>query len=233
MNTESIADIQELSETVSRGPGQCIFSEGVILAADPHGARAEALRSLRTQLMERHLRLGRRAIALCSPGAGAGTSFMAANLAVAFARAGANTLLIDANMRDPAVQDFIVPAQPVAGLAQCLAGNGNCADFIQGNAAPNLSILYSGGPDAAALDRLSGPSFPALMARCMRDFDLVIADTPPANRHADVLRIAAAAGHALLVLRKHVSFMADADMLIGQLAASRAGVAGIVLNEGP
>lgn len=208
------------------------FSDSVILFSEPAGPRAEVLRLLRTQLTERHIRLGRRAIAVCGAGTGVGVSFMATNLAVAFARAGANTLLIDANMREPAIQTFIVPDRRLPGLAQCLAGEG-CGGLaaVQANVLPNLSILYSGGPEAEALEKLSGPRFQALMAMCMRDFDFVIIDTPPAGRYADVLHIAAAARHGLVVLRKHVSFLDDADTLINQLRASRAGIAGIVLNE--
>src|SRR3546814_18316790 len=78
------------------------------------------LRSLRTQLLERHVRCGRRALTVCGARTGVGISFMAANLAVAFSRAGANTILFDANMRHPAVQRFIIPERPVAVLSQIL-----------------------------------------------------------------------------------------------------------------
>lgn len=233
MNTQ-IAEVPDVAawEKFGEKPGGFTLSPDIILAAVPDGPRAEALRSLRTQLMERHLRRGKRAIAVCGPGEGVGVSFMAANLAVGFARAGANTLLIDANMRHPAIHDFIVPDRPVSGLAQCLAPHWDgYAGAIQANVIPNLSVLYSGGPDGEALEKLSGPRFQPLMAMCMRDFDFIIADTPPANLYADVLRIAAAAGHGLIVLRKHLSFVDDADALVGQLGASRVGVAGIVLNE--
>src|SRR3546814_8045074 len=85
------------------------LSDDIVLEAKPEGQRAEMLRSLRTPLLERHVRCGRRALTVCGASTGGGISFMAANLAVAFSRAGANTLLIDANMRNPAVQRFIIP----------------------------------------------------------------------------------------------------------------------------
>lgn len=234
MMVTQMADVPDVAAWDPRGEkaGGFTLSGAIILATDPDGHRAEVLRSLRTQLMERHLRRGKRAIAICGPGEGVGVSFMAANLAVGFARAGANTLLIDANMRQPAIQDFIVPDRPVSGLAQCLSPDWDgYAGAIQANVISNLSVLYSGGPDGQALEKLSGPRFQPLMAMCMRDFDFIIADTPPANRYADVLQVAAAAGHGLIVLRKHLSFVDDADALIGQLGGSRVGVAGIILNE--
>src|SRR3546814_7101844 len=102
------------------------------------------LRSLRTQLLERHVRCGRRALTVCGASTGVGISFMAANLAVAFSRAGANTLLIDANMRHPAVQRFIIPDRPVAGLSQSLTLGGESLEgAICNGVSGNLSVLYS------------------------------------------------------------------------------------------
>ncbi|MCF8708558.1 CpsD/CapB family tyrosine-protein kinase [Rhizorhapis sp. SPR117] len=207
------------------------LSKGIILAADGDGPRAEALRSLRTQLMERHLKRGRRAIAVCGPGEGVGTSFMAANLAFAFARAGVRTLLIDTNLRCPAIHQFIVPGQPVSGLDQCLSLQGaSFADAVQNDVITNLSVIYSGGPATDALEKLSGPRFQPLMDMCIRDFDVCIVDTPPANRYADALRITAVAGYGLIVLRKHVSFVQDVDTLTAQIGATGARVIGAVLN---
>lgn len=204
------------------------LSPDILLAADAHGRGAEALRSLRTQIIDRHMKRGRRGLAVCAPGAGVGKSFLAANLAVAFARAGARTLLIDADMRAPSIQRFIQPDRPLGGLGQRLRGEGG---EIQGEAIPNLSVLYSGGVMPDALERLSGPAFQPLIDMCLRDFDITICDTPPASLYADALRIASVVGDALVVLRKHVSFIEDADALLAQLRAAQAGVVGCVLNE--
>src|SRR3546814_15275006 len=66
---------------------------------------------------------------------------------------------------------------------------------------------------------------------CMRDYDITLIDTPPSNQYADVLRVAAATGYALIVARKHVTFMQDVDALTAQLNASQVSVAGMVLND--
>src|SRR3546814_14507530 len=74
------------------------LSDDIVLEAKPDGQRAEMLRSLLTQLMERQVRCGRRALTVYGASTGDGISFMAANRDVALSRAGANTSLIDANM---------------------------------------------------------------------------------------------------------------------------------------
>lgn len=203
----------------------------IILHAEPDGPRAEALRALRTQIMERHLKAGRRSLAVCGASAGTGISFIAANLAVAFARAGANTLLIDANLRDPAAERFIAPDRALPGLRQWLSGGDEEESLpIQGQAQPNLSVLYAGGAAPDALEMLSTARFQQLVEDAMRGFDISIIDTPPANRHADALRIAAVARHALIVARRHMSFMQDIGLLADQLRAGGARIAGTVLS---
>src|SRR3546814_5042663 len=100
---------------------------------------------------------------------------MAANLAVAFSRAGANTLLIDANMRHPAVQRFIIPDRPVAGLSQSLTSGGESLEgAICNGVSGNLSVLYSGGAVPDALEKLSARRFQALIDMCMRDYDITL-----------------------------------------------------------
>src|SRR3546814_3953139 len=75
------------------------LSDDIVLEAKPEGQRAEMLRSLRTQLLERHVRCGRRALTVCGASTGVGISFMAANLAVAFSRSEAHTSELQSLMR--------------------------------------------------------------------------------------------------------------------------------------
>src|SRR3546814_646140 len=174
------------------------LSDDIVLEAKPEGQRAEMLRSLRTQLLERHVRCGRRALTVCGASTGVGISFMAANLAVAFSRAGANTLLIDANMRHPAVQRFIIPDRPVAGLSQSLTSGGESLEgAICNGVSGNLSVLYSGGAVPDALEKLSARRFQALIDMCMRDYDITLIDTPPSNQYAHCLRVAGRKGYTL------------------------------------
>src|SRR3546814_20994887 len=97
--------------------------------------------------------------------------------------------------------------------------------------AGNLLVLYSCGAVPDALEKLSARRFQALIDMCMRDYDITLIDTPPSNQYADVLRVAAATGYALIVARKHVTFMQDVDALTAQLNASQVSVAGMRSEE--
>src|SRR5258706_15677072 len=74
-----------------------------VVAYEPFHPRAEELRALRTQLLMRWSNAGarHRALAIASPGAREGRSYVAANLAVVFSQLGERTLLVDADLRTP------------------------------------------------------------------------------------------------------------------------------------
>src|SRR6185369_12392465 len=135
----------------------------LVTIAEPNGVQAEAIRALRTHLMAQHINEGCRAISVCAATSGVGSSFVAANLAVALSQIGLNTLLVDANLRRPGLDGFIPTGQPVNGLRQFLSSaDPNVGDHIQIDVLPNLSIMYSGGAAANAQDLLAGDRFKAL-----------------------------------------------------------------------
>jgi capsular exopolysaccharide synthesis family protein len=218
---------------VSMSAEEYEFSPSLLTLNAPNDAAAEAIRALRTHLMAQHIQEGRRALAICGPSAGVGTTFIAANLAVALSQIGVKTLLIEGDMRRPNLQQYIRSPKTGAGLAQCLASDEiGFGEVIDADVLPNLSVIYSGGPSANPQELLGGERFHMLMEFCLREFDATILDTPPANTCADARRISTVVGYSLIVTRRHKSFVDDVRTLASQLEADRAKVVGTVLNEG-
>ena len=81
--------------------GDSSLSHELVAAYKPFSPVVEQLRALRSQLMLRWFDAAaqRKSLAIVSPGAGEGRSFIAANLAIVFSQQGQRTLLIDANLR--------------------------------------------------------------------------------------------------------------------------------------
>jgi protein-tyrosine kinase len=196
------------------------------------GQAAEAIRALRTHTIARHLEIGRRALGVCAATAGVGCTFVATNLAVALSQSGANTLLIDADLRDPTIHKVFRRPAAIQGLQQYLdASSGEPARFIEENALPRLSILFAGGSAANPQELLAGRRFGDLIDFCLRDFDATIIDTPPANTSSDVSRICSVVYYTLIVARRNRSFVSDVKLLADQLIADRAQIVGTVLCE--
>ena len=135
------------------------LSGELVAAVAPYGKEAEALRSVRSQLLLRWFQDGRKTLAIGCASEGDGASYMAANLAVLFAQLGRKTLLIDANMRQPR-QHQIFNLGNSKGLSDILAGRADATIASSIKSFPTLSVLPSGSPPPNPAELLMRPSQP-------------------------------------------------------------------------
>jgi protein-tyrosine kinase len=213
-------------------PKAAVVSPRLVTLSAPISSGAESIRALRTHVLGQHLHAGRRALAICAPSVDVGCTFVAANLAVAIAQIGVKTLLIDADLRTPAIQQLVQPtATTSGGLTACLTEAGSrIGDFIDDDVLPNLSVMYAGAAAAHAQELLARDWFEDVMNHCMRDHEFTIIDTPPANTYADVRRISHVAGYSLVVARRNKSLVADVRTLVEQLLDDHVRVIGTLMN---
>ena len=208
-----------------------VLTEHLFAATRPGSIQAESFRALRSNLLSQHVSRGRRALAICSPAPEAGCSFVAANLAYVLSQVGVNTLLIDGNLHEPGLSQFIDNDQEGPGLAECLADDTLPLASAIRRVQPSLSVLYAGKGGGRVSDRLGSSVFRSLMAQCLRDFDLTIIDTPPSSRSADARRIASVAHYAMVVSRRNQTFVKDVRVLLDELASDGAEAIGTYLND--
>ncbi|WP_374692407.1 chain length determinant protein tyrosine kinase EpsG [Accumulibacter sp.] len=215
-------------------PGDDSVSEEVVAAFRPFSPIVEQLRALRSQLMMRWLdaRSGLRALAVVSPGAGEGRSFIAANLAVVFSQLGQRTLLVDADLRRPRQHGlFRLPNRH--GLSSVLAGRVEVAEAITRIPGMiDLSVLPAGAVPPNPQELLCRPQFAELMAGLQTQHEVVVVDTPAAGESADYQFVAAQSGGALVVARRDVSLIRNIQSLVSSLQQGNVAVIGTVLNNG-
>jgi len=202
-----------------------------LVAVDRSRSGGEFVAALANEVMDRHIRRGRRGLAVCGAAQGAGVSFVAANLAVTLAQLGVSTLLVDTNLNAPGLEVLFTPPAPGPGLSDLLASPGAAlAGTIRSHVLPRLSILYAGSLVGGEADGLGSDRFGEIVRSCLRDHECTIFDTPPANRSTGARLVSAAAGYALLVARCRVTFTDDIEMLTAQLAQDEVSIVGSVLN---
>lgn len=215
-------------------PGDDHVSEEVIAAFKPFSPVAEQLRFLRSQLKLRWFdaEAGTRVIAIVSPEAGEGRSFVAANLAVVFAQLGERTLLIDADLRQPRQHElFRLPNK--MGLSSILAARtplSGCISRIPG--LMGLTVLPAGPIPPNPQELLSRPAFTALIVYVQRHFDVVIVDTPAGARSADTQAITTRTRGALVVGRKNLTSISSLQAMANSLQHGGVTVVGSLLNNG-
>ncbi|QWC56603.1 diutan polysaccharide export protein [Erythrobacter sp. 3-20A1M] len=207
------------------------LSDRLVMLSRTGSTQAESISMLHSQLLSRHVHDYRRGIAFCSASDGTGCSYMAANIACAMAMSGIRTLLLDANLRDPEIDGYFTPREDRGGLLDCLGTDQrDPGSVVHREVIPNLSIIYSGGSSRES-GLLSSTRFADIVGACMRDYELTIIDTPPANKSSDALRIANVLRYALIVARKDRSYVKDIRKLVDDLRVNRAEVLGTYLND--
>jgi capsular exopolysaccharide synthesis family protein len=187
-------------------------------------ARPLELQELSRLLLEHWFDRGRGVLAVVSADNSKRRTRVAAELARAFARAGVSTLLIDADLRAPALH-----------RAFRLRNRAGLADFLEGgrtrlaHCGQNLSVLVAGRTRADPLELLSRRRMQELLAAAAKRYRVVLIDTPAAARGPDLQLSAAFAGGALVVATFSTRKSALAR-LRELLSSSKARVVGTVLS---
>jgi protein-tyrosine kinase len=212
--------------------GNSALSDELVLAYQPFGEQAEALRMLRSELMQRWFAgPGRQhALAITSAQRQEGRSLLAANLAVAFSQLGQRTLLIDADLRQPC-QHSLFGLPNGMGLSALLSGRAGLAAIAPIPGLLDLSVLTSGIAPPNPAELLARPAFAQLLHELAHSYDVVLIDTPPALDCVDARSVAASAGAALVVARKDVSALGAVTQLAATMGQAGIAVLGAVLNE--
>ena len=208
------------------------ISSEIIAAYKPFSPQVEALRAIRSQLMLRWFDEDseHRTLAVVSPAAGEGRSYLAANLAVVCSQLGEHTLLIDADMRKPR-QHELFKLENQVGLSSILAGRAEVGAVQRINALMDLSVLPAGPTPPNPQELLSRPMFPRLLEECAREFDVIIIDTPSGMAYAEAQSIAVRAGGALMVVRRNQTRVSPLQAFSQKLVDASVVIVGSVLNE--
>jgi capsular exopolysaccharide synthesis family protein len=117
-----------------------------------------------------------------------GKTVSAYNLAIASARAGKRTLLIEADLRSPSRSDYVAIAPDPDSLIEPLRYYGQISECIR--LAPeveNLYIVPSAGPQRQAASILESSEMRRLLEDSRGRFDLVVLDSPSLSRCNDAL----------------------------------------------
>jgi chain length determinant protein tyrosine kinase EpsG len=204
----------------------------LIVAAQPFSKQAEAFRAIRSQLLMR-LQVPnepKRALAVVSADSGDGKTYFTANLGIALAQLGGRTLIVDADMRRPRLnQLFGIPNG--SGLSGILSGRQEDNVIFQAPDIPSLFIMPVGVTPPNPLELIERPAFKLLMGELLRKFDHVVVDTTAASQGMDAAVVAAKCGAALAVARKGKSRVNSMQDMLATLTASTCKLTGVIFNE--
>jgi chain length determinant protein tyrosine kinase EpsG len=228
------ADIQQALSHQFEYPyipaAEASLSPELTAATAPYSKEAEALRSVRSELLLRWFNDGRKTLAIGSARADEGASYLAANLAVLFAQMGRKVLLIDANMRQPRQQEIFNLGNGM-GLSDILAERVPSVQVRTVKPFQTLNVLPAGSPPPNPAELLARPSFGALLSGLETSYDIILLDTAPSQLSSDFLLAAARVGGMLIAARRNVSRMAPLAELKEKITLTGAQVVGAVVLD--
>lgn len=207
-------------------------SEELPILLEPNSPYLEPYERLRVNL--RRLAGGRalKVLVFTSAIQGEGKTTTAYNLAIASARAGRRTLLIEGNLRSPS-QSFVVNVDPDPNsLLEPLRYYGR-AEFTLVPGVENLYLLPAAGPQRQAAALLESSEMRRILEDVRGRFDLTIVDTPALGSYNDALLLEPHTDGILLITRPNCTEETPLAEALEQLAAAEdVQFLGAIINGG-
>jgi capsular exopolysaccharide synthesis family protein len=203
-----------------------------VLARIPTGSDAqtlEAFRILRTNLMFLEGAGKPRTIAIVSSNPDAGKTFVAVHLAESAAALDEKVVLIDADLRKPAVHERLGVAR-APGLSAVLQGADVNSALRRNESSPFLRVLPSGAPVGDPSGLLGARGFRQVLDE-LRAVRLVVVDTPPGEPYADAIAVASQCDATIFVLDMTTSRKRSVRATVESLERGGANIIGIVVNR--
>lgn len=191
--------------------------------------RAEAFRKLRTNLQFRDGRRGHHVVVVTSARMGEGTSTTACNLAIAMAEAGNRVLLVDANLRNPRVSDYL-GLDPFPGLVDVLAGRMVWQYARQPWNRGGFDVLTAGPYPHNHSQLLASYSLGDLFADMRSHYDFIVVDTPALLAVSDAAAVAARADGVVLAVQHLQTSQEQVSAAVEALHTVSARLLGTVLT---
>ena len=158
-----------------------MYSE-LVLNDDPKAVISETIRTLRTNLQFASVDKELHTILITSSMPGEGKSFIAANLAVAFAQSGSKVLLVDCDIRKGR-QHYIFGSHNKKGLSNLLLEDIKTKydEYINETKIKNLSVMFRGMTPPNPSELLASDKNKELISILKANYDIVIYDSAPIN----------------------------------------------------
>ncbi len=203
---------------------------GPLMPMDLSAAALEQYRTVRTALRARPESTRGRAYLVSSATPGEGKSTSAITLAAMFAQSGADVILIDADLRRPAIGRAL-GGEAGYGTEDVLSGEIALSDALREvRLGPTrLRILPARGQSVEHANRLSPASAEELVAAAEQLADVVIIDSPPLTTVSDALPFAQAVDEVLLVVRVGQTKLSKLTEAWDRLGRQRTQPSGIIL----
>lgn len=190
---------------------------------------SESIDSVRTALMHESTSKKRRLVLVTSPETTEGRTTVASQLAASLARAGRRTLLIDGDLRRPALHTlFNAPLED--GLCEVLRAEAEVSDVVRPTQAEGLWLMTAGYCDTDAIRALATDQVQPIFDKLRSDYDFIIIDGAPVLGLSDSLLFGQHCDGAILSVLRDRSSVTKIHQSVELLRSVGVRMIGAVVN---
>ncbi len=220
---ESSFDVPVLARVPRRGKSETSIT-----------AFTESFRLLRTNLWFATPDGPPRTIAITSASEAEGKTTTAGQLALVTAATGSHLMVVEADLRRPALQPFFVPDDPEPlrpGLSNYFLGGTSLEAIVHPTSVPTVDLVPSGPSVPSLAGLLESQRGRTVIEDLAEMADMVLFDCPPLGFGADAATLAGRVDGVILVVDLESATEQTVRSALRQLEAVRANVVGFVLNR--
>lgn len=193
----------------------------------------EAMRRLRIRVLKEVEESQTKTIMVTSSIPGEGKTTVAVNLAISLARQGKKVVLVDCDLRNPSIGEFLGITEQHQGIDSVLHKKAAVADVlteIDVDGENKLTLLLGEDEEKTDISLLGSKRMEGLIMDLKNMADVVILDTAPAQLLADASLLARFVDAALYVIRYDYTKMYKIREGIQALSMSKIKMLGYVFN---
>ncbi|MBQ9551210.1 MAG: polysaccharide biosynthesis tyrosine autokinase [Clostridia bacterium] len=210
-----------------------LFTGGLLITDEDKVSFAfiECIKSIRTKIENLSANKGFKAFIVTSTYENEGKTTVAINIAASLAQKGKSVLLMDADLRKPAILRTIgVKYDDKSGLIPIIKGESTYQESIKYVKSLGLFILPSGGITQKSSEVLDADKVRQVIEQARKEFDFIIIDTPPSRVVSDSMVISTLADSLIFVIRKDHAKIADINETLEEIAGTNIDIAGAVFT---
>ena len=191
----------------------------------------ETFKLIRTKLENTKLKKGYSVFAVTSSTESEGKTTCSANIALSLAKSGKSVILIDADLRRPAVCKTLgITLDGDRGIYEIVSGQKTFDEAVKYVERYNLYLLISDTQTVDPSEVLASKGMEAIVAEARKNFDYVIIDCPPAGVVADAAIISNYADSIIFVASEGRVSLSQVEYALSDLMTSKSDILGCIYN---
>lgn len=192
----------------------------------------ETFKLIRTKIENVKLKKGYSVFALTSSTESEGKTTCSVNTALSLAKSGKSVLLIDADLRKPAVCKTLgISLEGEKGVYDIVVGNKTFEETVKYIEKLNLYLLVASAAVQDPSETLASEKMAEIIKQAKENFDYVIVDCPPAGVVADAAIVANYTDSVIFVTAEERVAIPQIEYALSDLTTAKAEILGCIYNR--